>query len=247
VTRWTGLFARGDTEDDLPQMPLSLREVGYRAHRGGSVFGWGVDQEAATVGIALEALRRTVAVAGDGVPAAGLTAEHWLLDGALRLLAADVRPLETVTEAGMGPETTRLWRVLERQDAGPYTVRVLHVPERGWRLGWVELTGTGSTVGAAWGPDADTAVREAIGSTLADLQTAPFRTAGPELPAPRTDALLFAPEPTLALLRKQVEGIAATAGIAYRGRAQRRDPVLGDIPFWYGPVEARELTEESDR
>jgi hypothetical protein len=152
-----------------------------------------------------------------------------------------------VTEAGMGPETTRLWRVLERQDAGPYTVRVLHVPELGWRLGRVELTGTGSTVGAAWGPDADTAVREAIGSTLADLQTAPFRTAGPELPAPRTDALLFAPEPTLALLRKQVEGIAATAGIAYRGRAQRRDPVLGDIPFWYGPVEARELTEESDR
>jgi hypothetical protein len=241
VARWTGLFARGGTEEDLPQLPLSLREVSYRAHGTGSVFGWGVDQQGATVGIALEALRRTVA----GPGAAGLTAEHWLLDGALRLLAAGARPLREVSEVDMGAETARVWRVLAGQDAGPCTVRVLHVPALDWRLARVEVAG--STVAQAWGPDADTAVREAVGTTLAGLQVAPFRTGGPDAPAPRTDALLFAADPTLALLRKQVEGVAATTGVTFRGRSRRRDPVLGDIAYWYGPVEAAPLGEEATR
>ena len=243
VSRWTGLFARGGSEDDLPQLPLSLREVSYRAYGSGSVFGWGVDQQGATVGIALEALRRTVT--GPGVPAAGVTAEHWLLDGALRLLAADAAPLETVSDEDLGPETARVRRVLDQQGAGPYEVGMRHVPGLDWRL--AEVTGAGGTVARAWGPDADTAVREAVGTTLAGLQVAPFRAGGPDAPAPRTDALLFAADPTLALLRKQVEGIAATAGLEFRGRPRRHDPVLGDIPFWYGPVETGALGEEATR
>ncbi|MER5580026.1 hypothetical protein ABT082_41915, partial [Streptomyces massasporeus] len=85
TARWTGLFASAQGED-LPQMPLALRAAEHRADRTGTVTAWAAHQETATIAAALAALRDRVTDA-TGTPAAGLTREHWLLDGALRRLA----------------------------------------------------------------------------------------------------------------------------------------------------------------
>ncbi len=203
-------------------------------------------------------------IPGAPTPAAGLTREHWLLDGALRLLAEETAPLPAKTATphvppaalpagapavaaggetrapaeGTGraepldPEGLRILARLRDLLPQEPAVRFHHVPGLDWRL--AEVTADGVTLGRAWGADAAEAARNALCTALAHTQTV----GGPGTVDPlSTDALLFADRAVLDALRAQ---LAARAGTTYRGEALRHDPVLGELPLWYGPVEAHD-------
>ncbi|MEU6891579.1 hypothetical protein ABZ934_07220 [Streptomyces sp. NPDC046557] len=225
--RWTGLFASAAGED-LPQMPLALRVAEYRAGRSGAVVGWAAHQETATVAAALAALRARAS--RPGVPAAGLTEEHWLLDGVLRVLAGDPA-LEQDPEAPLDPEGARILAGLRAAGRDP-EVAVLRLPELDWRIARVSLGGV--PLGRGWGATAEEAVRTALCTALARVQAGGSGTVA-EL---STDALLFADGAVIGRLREQLTARAARAGTGYRGLAERTDPVLGPLPLWFGAVEA---------
>ncbi|MFG3036144.1 hypothetical protein ACGFYZ_04495 [Streptomyces sp. NPDC048330] len=203
-------------------------------------------------------------IPGAPTPAAGLTREHWLLDGALRLLAEETRPVTAGTAttpqppaanpagapaaaAGgaaddlLDPEGLRILtrlRALLPADGDAPAVTLRGVPGLDWRL--AEVT-TGDTVlGRGWGADTAQAALGALCTALARTQTAPESgTPGTGTVDPlSTDALLLADRTALDTLRTQLA--AARPGTTYRGEAERHDPVLGELPFWYGPVEARD-------
>jgi hypothetical protein len=238
--RWTGLVSHAAMEADLPQLPLSLRAVEYRAGRSGTVVAWGPEQPSATVTVMLEALRRLCS--GPGTPAAGMTEEHWLLDGALRLLTPDARSLRVVSDNELGPETARIRRSLDQCLTAPYTIRLHHVPGLDWRLARIE-TDADEVLAQAWAAEADDAVRDALGSALARIQVRQVRPAEFDETgdaAVRTDSLVFADDTIVASLRKQITAL----GVPHTGHPQRTDAVLGEIPFWFGPVQAGTTTEE---
>jgi hypothetical protein len=228
--RWTGLFAY-TADEDLPQMPLALRAVEQRGERAGTVVAWGPHQEAATVAAALLALR-------DRVPgaAAGLTEEHWLLDGALRLLAP--RTVEFAgADATPDAEGRRILSALRQLVDGEPRLALRHVPGVDWRLAEV-TTAAGEVLGTGWGSTPQEALRTALCEAVAHAQTdRPGRLS--------TDALLFADPAAIGALRAQLIAHADTLGVAFIGHAVAADPVLGEIPFWYGPVEAAERTRET--
>ncbi|MFP8884827.1 hypothetical protein [Streptomyces mangrovi] len=254
ATPWTGLFAL-TAGDDLPQMPLALREAEYRAGRTGRVVAWAHDQRTATVATGLEALRGLAPARPEAVPAAGLTEERWLLDGALRLLAADARPPAPPAAAEHGteqrqereqewrrdPETVRILHGLAEHGPADVRVRLLHVPGLDWRLCRAEITGSGEPPALAWGPDGAGAAQAALGTILARVQVRRLRgadAAAGTSPGVRTDALALSGAEAVALLREQVAAYAAAAGVRYLGVCHRADPVLGELPVWYGPVRA---------
>ncbi|WMD09358.1 hypothetical protein [Streptomyces sp. FXY-T5] len=229
--RWTGLFASAQGED-LPQMPLALRAAEHRADRTGTVTAWAAHQETATIAAALAALRDRV-TAESGTPAAGLTREHWLLDGALRQLArmeGDVLD----TDAPLHAEGRRIAAELAALLGGAEPVlavaRYAHV---GWPL--AEVTVEGNPLGAGWGPTAVEATYAALCTALAVTQTG--GTAG----RLSTDALLTADDVTRAALREQL-----TARGVHEGRPRRSDPVLGELPFWHGPVTAHAVPTNAE-
>ncbi|MFJ6463912.1 hypothetical protein ACIQM0_23260 [Streptomyces sp. NPDC091387] len=239
ATRWTGLFASAEGED-LPQMPLALRTAEHRAapRTGGSVTAWAAHQETATLAAALAALRDR-----PGGAAAGLTEEHWLLDGALRQLAgATTEFIEedaTSRSAVPHPLTAESERVLTelRSDGDRFTpaVAVAPSPETGWYL--ARVTAGGDRLGAGWGPTPAEAAHAALCTALAAAQAR--ATGGGTVDPLSTDALLTADDATRAALRARLTAPAPDrTRTSYRGRASRTDPVLGVIPFWYGPVEA---------
>ena len=221
--RWTGLFASAQGED-LPQMPLALRAAEHRADRTGTVTAWAAHQETVTIAAALAALRDR-ATDASGTPAAGLTREHWLLDGALRRLA---RMEEGVldTDAPLHAEGRRIAAevraLLDGAEPGLAVARYAGV---GWPL--AEVTVEGRPLGAGWGPTAVEATYAALCTALAVAQTG--GTAG----RLSTDALLTADDATRAALREQL-----TARAVHEGHSRRTDPVLGELPFWHGPVTA---------
>jgi hypothetical protein len=165
--RWTGLIASAVGED-LPQMPLALRAAEQRGGGPGTVVAWAAHQETATVAAALAALRAERPKA-DGVPAAGLTEEHWLLDGALRTLTPDARPLGETTDDDVDAEAHRIREHLRPLLATGPAVGLLHVPGLDWRLAKV-TDGTG-VLGQAWGATATEAVRNAWCTALARTLT----------------------------------------------------------------------------
>jgi hypothetical protein len=165
--RWTGLIASAAGED-LPQMPLALRAAEQRGGGPGTVVAWAAHQETATVAAALAALRAERPKA-DGVPAAGLTEEHWLLDGALRTLTPDARPLGETTDDDVDAEAHRIREHLRPLLATGPAVGLLHVPGLDWRLAKV-TDGTG-VLGQAWGATATEAVRNAWCTALARTLT----------------------------------------------------------------------------
>ncbi|MEH0424239.1 hypothetical protein [Streptomyces sp. B21-083] len=225
--RWTGLFASAAGED-LPQMPLALRAAEHRAGQSGALVGWAAHQETATVAAALAALRARSP--RPGTPAAGLTEEHWLLDGVLRILAGDPA-MEQEAEAPTDAEGARILAGLLAAGRDP-EVASLRLPGLDWRLARVTLGGV--PLGRGWGATPEEAVRTALCTALARVQATGFGSVA-EL---STDALLFADSTVLGRLRKQLTARAAQAGTGYRGRAVRTDPVLGPLPLWHGPVEA---------
>ncbi|MEU0175413.1 hypothetical protein ABZ178_19000 [Streptomyces massasporeus] len=223
TARWTGLFASAQGED-LPQMPLALRAAEHRADRTGTVTAWAAHQETATIAAALAALRDRVTDA-TGTPAAGLTREHWLLDGALRRLArTDSDVLDT--DAPLHAEGHRIAAELRACLGGSEPVlAVSRYAGVGWPL--AEVTADGRPLGAGWGPTTAEATYAALCTALAVAQTG--GTAG----RLSTDALLTADDATRAALRAQL-----TARAVHEGHALRTDPVLGELPFWHGPVTA---------
>ncbi|MFJ6555592.1 hypothetical protein ACIQNT_25675 [Streptomyces luteogriseus] len=229
--RWTGLFASAQGED-LPQMPLALRAAEHRADRTGTVTAWAAHQETATIAAALAALRDRV-TDGSGTPAAGLTREHWLLDGALRRLARTEGDVLD-TDAPLHAEGRRIAAELAALLGGAEPVlavaRYAHV---GWPL--AEVTVDGRPLGAGWGPTAVEATYAALCTALAVAQTG--GTAG----RLSTDALLTADDVTRAALREQL-----TARGVHEGRPRRSDPVLGELPFWHGPVTAHAVPTNAE-
>ncbi|MFJ2928474.1 hypothetical protein ACIPIU_26135 [Streptomyces massasporeus] len=223
TARWTGLFASAQGED-LPQMPLALRAAEHRADRTGTVTAWAAHQETATIAAALAALRDRVTDA-TGTPAAGLTREHWLLDGALRRLArTDGDVLDT--DAPLHAEGHRIAAELRALLGGAEPVlAVSRYAGVGWPLAGVTVDGR--PLGAGWGPTAAEATYAALCTALAVAQTG--GTAG----RLSTDALLTADDAARAALRAQL-----TARAVHEGHAPRTDPVLGELPFWHGPVTA---------
>lgn len=247
TAQWTGLVALAPG-DSLPQMPLALREARYGSARPGSVVAWGADQESATVAVTLAALRRSVGAppdrdspgrdspgrdSRDVTGAAGLTEDAWLLDGTLRLLADRTLPLHAVPVDGLDPEAMRFWREIQRAEPGQYAIEVRHVPGLGWLLGRVESARTGETLGLAWGPDEDTAIQRSLATALARAQVRAVTGAGEGVPLLNTDALCFVADEEIIALGTDASALRAR----YRGCRTGADPVLGDVPLWFGPVE----------
>ncbi|MFD7701251.1 hypothetical protein [Streptomyces caelestis] len=229
TARWTGLFASAQGEH-LPQMPLALRAAEHRTDRTDTVTAWATHQETATVAAALAALRDRAA------GAAGLTREHWLLDGALRRLAERRDRFEQLTDTAppLHVEGERVLAALRAQ-LGP-AVPVLTLARTAgvdWPL--AEVTADGRPLGAGWGPTAADATHAALCTALAAAQ------ADGTVSALSTDALLTADDTTRTALRKQLTALATI-----RGEARRTDPVLGELPFWHGPVTARTAQEPTD-
>ncbi|MFI0241759.1 hypothetical protein [Streptomyces sp. NPDC016845] len=238
TARWTGLFALPQGER-LPQMPLALRAAEHRADRTGTVLAWAGHQEAATVAAALAALRDR-AREGPGTPAAGLTREHWLLDGVLRQLAPHAR--ELATRAVLDPEAERILDALRTHlapAAGP-DVTLSRADGVDWFL--AAVTVAGRRLGAGWGATAAEAAHHALGTALAVAQT----DGATVVPPLSTDALSTTDAATRAALRAQLTALAAYQGATYQGHAHRTDPVLGEVPFWYGPVIALPAQEPTD-
>ncbi|MFF9066941.1 hypothetical protein ACF09E_16465 [Streptomyces sp. NPDC014891] len=267
TARWTGPLALAEGAD-LPQMPLALRAAELRT--GGTtttVLAWAAHQETATAAAVLQALRALIPgaptpaagpparIPGDPTPAAGLTREHWLLDGALRLLAEETAPLPAKTDTphvppaalpagapaaaaggvaceGLDAEGLRILAGLRALLPTEPAIRLHAVTGLDWRL--AEVTADGAALGRAWGADAAEAARYALCTALARVQTADAPGTVDPL---STDALLLADRAALDALRAQ---LAARTGTAYRGEAHRHDPVLGELPLWYGPVEAHD-------
>jgi hypothetical protein len=242
--RWTGPIASA-TGEDLPQMPLALRAAELRGDRSGTVVAWAAHQETATVAAALAALRAR-SPKGDGTPAAGLTEEHWLLDGALRLLTPHARPLGEVTDDAVDAEAHRIREHLRPLLATGPAVDLLHLPGLDWRL--ARVTDGAEVLGRAWGATEEEAVRNALCTALArTLTTAVGPAADRTCPVDEvsTDALLFADSTVLGTLRKQLTEQGAETGRGYAGRPARGDAVLGEIPLWYGPVAAEARPRET--
>ncbi|MFD9979335.1 hypothetical protein ACFWZJ_02995 [Streptomyces massasporeus] len=221
TARWTGLFASAQGEH-LPQMPLALRAAEHRADRAGTVTAWAAHQETATIAAALAALRDR-ATDASGTAAAGLTREHWLLDGALRQLARTEGDVID-TDAPLHAEGLRIAAELRAlPGAAEPVLTVSRYAGVGWPL--AEVTADGRPLGAGWGPTAVEATYAALCTALAVAQTG--GTAG----RLSTDALLTVDDATRAALRAQL-----TARAVHEGHPLRTDPVLGELPFWHGPV-----------
>ncbi|MFE0171092.1 hypothetical protein ACFWZ2_02150 [Streptomyces sp. NPDC059002] len=238
--RWTGLFERTPREDQLPQMPLSLRELTAVERDMGPITVWAPHQQAATLAAALEALRGSCPTAHDAVdemPAAGIGEQQWLLDGALRILVDLATESDLAADDVLRPETSRLRAILDGLLPASHHPRLLHVPGISWYLSTVTDTATGALLGAAWAPDADGAVRDGVSTAIARAQV-PGADGESPVAALCTNALLLADADALTALHAQVTAHAHAHRIGYEGRPLRQDPVLGELPFWHGPVRA---------
>ncbi|MEU4028842.1 hypothetical protein [Streptomyces anulatus] len=240
--RWTGPFALLGGEE-LPQMPLALREMAARDGGADSLVAWAEEQRTATVAVALAALR--AACPTPGAAAAGLTEEHWLLDGALRLMADEAVPYATRAVGAVEARSVPLLRMLEEEGMPDPAVTLLRHPGLDWTLAEVRTSGGPQPwTGRSWGRDDTEAVHRALATALARHQAHGVPGAGPVAEGVHTDALLFADASEQAALRKRVADAAAAAGLRYEGTPRRPDPVTGALPLWSGGVRAVPLVGE---
>lgn len=239
--RWTGPFALLGGEE-LPQMPLALREMAARDGGSDSLVAWAEDQRTATVAVALAALRAACPTPG---AAAGLTEEHWLLDGALRLMADEAVPYATRAVGAVEARSVPLLRMLEEEGMPDPAVTLLRHPGLDWTLAEVRTSGGPQPwTGRSWGRDDTEAVHRALATALARHQTHGVPGAGPLAEGVHTDALLFADASEQSALRKRVADSAEAAGLRYEGTPRRPDPVTGALPLWSGGVRAVPLVGE---
>ncbi|WP_097955473.1 hypothetical protein [Streptomyces sp. wa1002] len=239
--RWTGPFALLGGEE-LPQMPLALREMAARDGGSDSLVAWAEDQRTATVAVALAALRAACPTPG---AAAGLTEEHWLLDGALRLMADEAVPYATRAVGAVEARSVPLLRMLEEEGMPDPAVTLLRHPGLDWTLAEVRTSGGPQPwTGRSWGRDDTEAVHRALATALARHQTHGVPGAGTLAEGVHTDALLFADASEQSALRKRVADSAEAAGLRYEGTPRRPDPVTGALPLWSGGVRAVPLVGE---
>ncbi|MFF3650265.1 hypothetical protein ACFYXV_16715 [Streptomyces sp. NPDC002181] len=228
--KWTGPFELV-TPENLPQLPLGIAEAEHRDGRRGSVAAWGGNQRSSSVSVALAALRAQVATADGTVASAGTTEERWLLDGTLRLLAAQAEPAgDAPAFEDLDKAAQVLWRTLEDHEFLEVELRLSRVPGVDWPLALVRDRATGQDVASAWGPGPARAAVAALSTALARVQTRRVR--GRELVAAGSDttALLHATDAEAAVLAAQTRLRLVPHG------ERATDPVLGRIPLWYGAV-----------
>ncbi|AZM93692.1 hypothetical protein [Streptomyces sp. W1SF4] len=232
---WTGLYSL-PTPYDLPQLPVALAEARPARADARSFVAPGDNQQQAALQAALAVLRSALPAGPDAVAAAGTTAERWLLDGALRLLAAGTGPAGTPADFdALAARPRGLWRVLADYEDVPPHVELHELPGLSWPLARVAAQ-DGTPLAAAWGPDADGAVAEALAGALAAIRTRAARGTGPGGHGPGTAALETADDTEVAALRAEVAAYGAARGLEFTGRPADRDPVLGELPFAHGRV-----------
>ncbi|MEV7771779.1 hypothetical protein [Kitasatospora sp. NPDC086791] len=249
-----GLWLRG-RDLDLPQVPVPLATATVVGTRTGQqpvrVAGWGTDRPSASLSTMLAAARRVAALHRDptaGVPAAGATRDHWLLDGALRVLGPEA--LALAPEAVLGwtdldsAEQRTLWSLLDEY----FGRNVRAVRHRLPGLSWVLTAVTdadGEVRAAEWGPSPTAATRTALAAAVAQAQAdpatrallaGPADPAGPVGPAVGTAELALAPGGAVRSLAAELSRAAADRGGALRGERLRHDGVLGELPLFLGPV-----------
>ena len=172
-----------------------------------------------------------------GHAAAGLTEEHWLLDGALRLLASRKcgSRLPRPTRYARRAKSERILSALRVATSPGYAPQLALAccPATDWYL--ARVTADDTHLGAGWGPTPGGAAHRPVQAVAPRRQRHRQRRRSLS-----TDILLTTDEATPAALRARLTapGPTPSAPATYRGHASRTDPVLGEIPFWYGPVEA---------
>ncbi len=170
TARFGGLVRRG-SDERLAQLPLSLATAST-VDGGAPAAGWGTDRAEATTQALLAAARRLVPP-GPGTPAAGATGSRWLMDGALRLLGAellDATAGEPVEWTDLGDDRSRsLWELMEEYFARPVRLRLRPLPGTDWALASTD----GELTVGEWGPDPATAVRTGLAAAVAAAQADP--------------------------------------------------------------------------
>lgn len=262
TARWSGLARWGD-DLDLPQLPVTLAtvlDVGAlpvpaswlpaadsgpmpAAPHPGAVLGWGGDRKAAGLDAALSALRdvasRCLPAEPGWVAAAGLTGRQFLVDGLLRLLAAqwlDRDPSRELAPDDAGSWLGRsLWNVLSDYFAVPVRLWLREVPGLSWPL--VTATGEdGTALAHQWGPSLVSAVYAALAATAASCQLAEDPSATARL---ETVGSWAVPGATAAQLRQchdELLTLAAVNGRKVTRRLLVSDPVAGPLPVYAGLV-----------
>jgi hypothetical protein len=247
---WTGLL-RVTVPGTLPQLPLALTMAeGRSCHFEGRVVGFGPDQETSTTEAALEALRRhgdaELRRVGPGagheaVAAAGADETRALLDGMLRLLAADAgwqrRPSSELAWLGVDDvDGRRLWRALEEYEATPVRLTDSEVGEVGWHLVTVRHRDRGCRLGSGWGPTLAVAARAALSGATATVQVRRSVEAGFSAAEMVSGYVAHLHDPYLEELAAAVSAWLDRSAHRLRGRRLVRDPVTGPIDPWCGSV-----------
>lgn len=236
ITRpWTGLFALA-AGDDLPQLPLALREIRLGGPARASAVGWAANQRAATVAAVLAGMRRCAA--GAGVGAAGLTEDRWLLDGALRLLTSRAAPVAFPGLDALLPEARRLRLAWERERPPSWSIVLLQVPGLDWFLSRLQQP-DGTLLGQAWAADPARATQDALSTAIARVQTEATTGDGRSVDLLSTSALDDMAVDTSAGLLGQVGALGQGRGVRYTGRSVPLDGIEEAPPWWYGPVSAQ--------
>jgi hypothetical protein len=232
TARFSGPVRRG-TDDDLPQLPLSLATA-EGVEGGGPVVGWGADRGAAGLDAVLRATRRWTAGSpprrpwtppSPAVAVAGLTGERAELDGLLRLLGSELSaaPGRQLSWDGVPASRPRaLWSVLEE-----YFDRRVRLTAHAGPAPWVLVTARDDAgrTGTQWGFSVAAAAFCALGELLLQSQLP-----GADPDPVGTHALAWAPEHSV------VAGLSAgrAAGWTWRTAWSGSDEVVGELPVRTG-------------
>lgn len=262
TARWTGLARWGD-DLDLPQLPVTLAtvlDVGAlpvpaswlpaagtgpvpAAPHPGAVLGWGGDRKAAGLDAALSALRgvasRCLPAEPGWVAAAGLTDRQFLVDGLLRLLAAEWLDRDPVRELALDEAGSwlgrSLWNLLGDYFAVPVRLWLREVPGLSWPL--VTATGEdGTALAHQWGPSVVTAVYAALAATAASCQLAEDPSATARLDRVGSWAVPGASAARLGQCHDELLALAAGNDRKVTRRLLVSDPVAGPLPVYAGLV-----------
>jgi hypothetical protein len=189
----------------------------------------------------LGAARRLVAqVSRPGLAAAaGITAEHWQLDGVLRILAGELLsrpPRHEPTWADLTTAAQRtLWSLLDDYFQRPIRLQVCTLPGLDWSLATV-TDESGEVRADEWGFSLDSAVYTALGAALARAQAEPdVRTLLSEQPA-GTHILQRVSRARLCEGIRQIRALLSARGQRVAGERLAHDPVLDEPPLVCGPV-----------
>ncbi|MBY8883684.1 hypothetical protein K7472_02335 [Streptomyces sp. PTM05] len=264
TARWTGI-ARWGRDLDLPQLPVSLVTAetvaapgpstapardAFPAARGPHFLGWGDKRAAAGLTATLAVLRHRVAQEhtpddGPGLPAAGLTRAHWLVDGLLRHAACEAltrSPGTPLTWDELESSTVRsLWSLLRDFFDLPVALRTHAVPGLDWTLCTAVHAATGEVLATQWGPSGLSAGYAALLAATARAQFEAAEKTAPQAPVLPPDpvgtwSLEVAPDRQIHGCLRQLRERARADGLVPRARRLVRDAAVGELPLACGLV-----------